>query len=183
VTGFLAFEGFEFNPSATIAERCGRPFALIEVSYAAVDDYLASLDASRFDQLLLTGVAGRSTRMRVERFARNVVDARVDVRHFTRGPGPIDPLGLAELRGTLWTDSICDRATDVRCGSDDAGGYLCNYIYYRALQMFPGKRVGFLHVAPEEHLPIDRQLHVLSELLAELEGERVSAPFGYGESP
>jgi len=169
VTGFLAFGRFERNPAALLAAQCGRPFALIEVAYEAVDEFLASLDRSTFNRLLMLGVAGRATTMRIERVARNIVDASPDVRQFTRGPGPIDPSGPATLHGTLWTPSVCDRPSDVRCVSDDAGCYLCNYLYYRALQLFPDKRVGFLHVVPEDQWSIDRQLEAFADVIAEIE--------------
>ena len=55
--------------------------------------------------------------------------------------------------------------------SDNAGCYLCNYVYYRALRRFPTKRVGFVHVPPLEVLPLDVQREWLARLLKALEGE------------
>ena len=80
VTGFLAFEGFDVNPSALLAERSGRRFELIEVSYSAVDAFLERLKPDSFDRWLMLGVAGKSSHMRTENFARNVIGARSDVR-------------------------------------------------------------------------------------------------------
>src|SRR3954468_8064715 len=103
VTGFLAFEGFDVNPSALLAQSCGRPFELIEVSYAAADEFIATLDASRFDRLLLIGVAGRSSKMRIETTARNIIGARRDVRGGSQEVRKIDAVGPAVLHGNLWT--------------------------------------------------------------------------------
>jgi pyroglutamyl-peptidase len=170
VTGFLAFEGFPVNPSALLAEGCGRRFELIDVSYDAADEFVAALEPSSFDRLVLTGVAGKSSRLRTERVARNVVGDRPDVRGVVRGPGPIDADGPALLAGTLWTSQAFGWETDVRRPSEDAGDYLCNYVYWRALRRFgAGKRVGFLHVPPVEQMVLERQAEALLEILVELE--------------
>src|SRR3954453_19985460 len=92
VTGFLGFEGFDVNPSALLAERCGRRFELLEVSYSAVDAFLDRLDPHSFDRWLMLGVAGKSSRMRTENFGRNVIGARNDVRG-SATIGEIEPGG------------------------------------------------------------------------------------------
>jgi pyrrolidone-carboxylate peptidase len=53
--------------------------------------------------------------------------------------------------------------------SDNAGCYLCNYVYYRALRRFPAKRVGFVHVPPLDVMPLDAQRERLAHLLSALE--------------
>jgi pyrrolidone-carboxylate peptidase len=54
--------------------------------------------------------------------------------------------------------------------SADAGCYLCNYLYYRALRRLPGKRVGFVHVPPLDVLPFEDQRRVLAGLIDRIEG-------------
>src|SRR4051812_29342482 len=157
VTGFLAFEGFDVNPSALLAERCGRRFELLEVSYAAVDAFVDQLDPDSFDRWLMVGVAGRSSRMRTENVARNVIGQRSDVR----GNVPrseIEGGGPRQVAGTMWNSPTFATETSVRRPSDDAGDYLCNYVYYRGLRMFAGsgKPIGFLHVPPPEQMSIER---------------------------
>jgi pyroglutamyl-peptidase len=170
VTGFLAFEGFDVNPSALLAERSGRRFELIEVSYAVVDQFIEQLDPDSFDIWLIMGVAGRSTRMRLESTGRNVIGGRTDVRG-SATTGEIDPNGPAAIAGTLWTAPSFAIETDSRRPSDDAGDYLCNYIYYRALRRFDGmnKRIGFLHVPPLGTMALERQVDELSSILREIE--------------
>lgn len=168
VTGFLAFGGFAVNPSALLAQGCGRRFELVEVSFAAADAFLGRLDPSSFDRLVLMGVAGKSTVMRLERTAHNVIGPGADVRGITR-PGLIEPDGSPALAATLWPASLLDAPSADWAGSDDAGDYLCNYLLYRALRRFPQKRVGFLHVPPADAVPLDRQQVTLARLLAGIE--------------
>ena len=169
LTGFTAFGRFGVNPSALLAQSSERPFELLEVSYAAVDGFLTRL-ASRsgsFERLLMLGVRGGGTTIEIERVARNHVGAEPDVRGETRGPGPIDAAGPELLPGTL-IDSPLSGAVSP---SDDAGCYLCNYAYYRALRRFPRKRVGFVHVPPEEVMPLAVQRERVARLI-----RRVEAP-------
>ena len=184
VTGFLAFEGFDVNPSALLAEQCGRRFALIEVSYSAVDVFLEQLDPHSFDRWLMLGVAGKSSRMRTENFGRNVIGQRVDMTGCATC-GPIEDAGPAQIAGTLWTCSPTFASdTSVRRPSDDAGDYLCNYIYYRALRRFDGmnKQIGFLHVPPLERMPLERQLPELKQILREIEHPGADAGLASGRS-
>jgi pyroglutamyl-peptidase len=173
VTGFLAFAGFPINPSALLAESCGRRFHLLEVAYDAVDAFIADLDPQRFDRLLMLGVAGHSTRMRLEQVARNRTGGRRDVRNYSpfADAVAIDPAGADLLHGTLWTACPTLLSETSYCrASDDAGDYLCNYIYYRALSRFGGTHaVGFLHVPPLEAIDLPTQQRLLAEILEAIE--------------
>lgn len=167
VIGFLAFGRFRVNPSALLAQSCGRPFELLEVSYAAVDGFLDRVAVAHgtFDRLLMLGLRGRGTTVELERLARNHVGAEPDVRGVTRGPAPIEPGAPDVLPTTL----VCATPEMPPSFSDDAGCYLCNYIYYGALRRLPGKRVGFVHVPPEDVMPLDEQRRVLFRLIASVE--------------
>lgn len=166
VTGFTAFGRFGVNPAALLASALQRPFELLEVSFAAVDDFLdrrARDDA--FDRLLMLGVAADRDVIKLEQFARNHVGDSPDVRGEIRGPAPIDPAGPATLPSTLFA---LTPATSF-AASDDAGCYLCNYAYYRALQRLPHKRIGFVHVPPLDALPLEAQHEALRRLLNAIE--------------
>src|SRR3954466_3877335 len=122
VNGFLPWGGCPENPSALLAETCGRPFELLEVSFAAVDDFLDRLatTSNSFDRLLMLGLRGSGTVVELERLARNHVGADPDVRGDTRGPGSIEPSGPEVLPTTLF-DAPPAREISV---SDDAGCYV-----------------------------------------------------------
>lgn len=168
VTGFREFGGFAVNPSALLAASCGRPFELLEVSYAAVDDFLDRLESTGqpFDQLVMLGLRGDGTAIDCEQVARNQVGGTPDVRGVVRGPGPIEPGAPEQLRTTLFGPPAIDALLS---DSDDAGCYLCNYVYYRALRRFPGRRVGFVHVPPPHILPLDVQRARVARLLDAVE--------------
>lgn len=177
ITGFTAFGRFAVNPAEAVARRCatalGGRFAPLEVSYAAVEAFVARPDG-RPARWLLLGVAGGSGHVRVERVARNWVGAEPDARGAARGPGPIDPGRPAELAGTLIHGSC---ALPVGCSwSDDAGEYLCNFAYWRALADLPDTRSAFVHVAPVDRVPEDEQVRAVLALLAGCGGAAPGAP-------
>jgi len=105
----------------------------------------------------------------LERVARNEIGPTPDVRGFVRGPAAIEPGGPVALATTLFNHSTPALAS--HAGSDDAGWYLCNYLYYRALRRFPDRRVGFVHVPPLEILPLDAQQDQLARLLEVIESD------------
>ena len=165
VTGFLPFGDHVINPSALLAESCGRPFTRLEVSFAAVDEFLAHVASApaRPDVLLMLGLRGGGTTIDLETVARNHVGPSPDMRGEVRGPGPIDRGGPAVVPGRLFDAVLVpERFTP----SDDAGCYLCNYVYYQALRRLPPSvRVGFVHVPPLDALPLDAQRRALGHLL------------------
>jgi pyroglutamyl-peptidase len=165
ITGFLAFGDVVENPSALLAQSLGRRFELLEVTYAAVDAFVERVarEQNDIERLLMLGVRRRGSGVDLERRARNEIGALPDARGEIRGPGPIAPDGPAEVMTTLFHPSVAPSF------SDDAGCYLCNYAYYRALRRLPEKRVGFVHVPPVEVMPLDAQRQVLVELLRTLE--------------
>lgn len=166
VTGFLAFEGFEVNPSALLARSSGRPHELIEVAFDTVEGFLDRFVTASpaYDRVLMLGVRGGGTRIEVERVARNHVGASPDVRGQVLGPGPIESDGPDALHGSLFPDGLQWPA------SHDAGCYLCNYIYYRALRRLPPTvKVGFAHVPPINAVPLHEQQRDLSRLLELIE--------------
>ena len=174
VTGFHGFGGFAVNPSGLLAESCGRPFELLEVSYHAVDEFLDRLARSSesFDQLLMLGLRARGTTIDVEIVARNWVGEVPDVRGAARGPAPIEVGAPDTMKSTLFDGAPSAAPLSP---SDDAGCYLCNYIYYRALRLLPAKRVGFVHVPPTTVTPLDAQRLALARLLDASETSAASA--------
>ena len=158
VTGFGPFPGMRRNPSAAVArlvaaDRRWRVLGVetkalvLPTTYATLEDELAPALLQGFDAVLMIGVAGRSCRLRVERRAVNRTsilfpDAsgcrskslgfgeRIDARR-TRASFP---RALATLRSAGLPSRL----------SQDAGRYLCNAAYFRALaQPVP---VLFVHI-------------------------------------
>lgn len=191
VTGFGAFRDIESNPSQWLAERVVKHDRLLdsrlsedrlspphfigegknelssirvrvlEVSYAAVDEFVSELDGDSFDAWLMMGVHGSAERMHLECVARNWCGVGEDVRGEVRGPGMIDPALPGQLHGSLFAG----RGEGVTI---DAGGYLCNYLFFRGVARFPEKRIGFLHVPRAEVMELEVQWEFVSEILGEL---------------
>lgn len=165
ITGFGRFPGAPFNPSGplarAVAKRRRPAFAnvrravhIFETSYAAVDRDLPKLVARhKPDIVLMFGLAARTPYLRVEMRARNAMSIlfpdvsgyRPDRRAIAHGkPDAHGRAPFARLLGAA-------RATGTRSRmSRDAGRYLCNYVYFRALE---SSRSGtplaqFIHIPP-----------------------------------
>ena len=167
-TGYGPFLSVTENPSGWLVERCGAPYVVLPVSYAAVDKFLAELDPDSFDALVMVGVHGRARKMRLESVARNVVGKTPDVDQVVLGPGKIDPAGPDRIATSLWRNNWWPEASQSFTLTKDAGGYLCNYIFYRASAMFAGKQVGFVHVPQWTRMERERQEKGFRTLLERL---------------
>lgn len=163
ITGFGPFPRAPFNPSGLIAQalaRRRRPALaglkrnahVFATEYACIDRELPRLLAQRPDVVLMFGLAGRARELRIETRARNAMapllpDAgKYRPQHNTIEFGaPAARRGLAPFAGLA--AAIRSRGVRVRV-SRDAGTYLCNYTYWRALGAAPGGRplVLFVHV-------------------------------------
>jgi len=148
ITGFGRFLGAPFNPSGPLARastRRRRP-ALVDVrriahvfatSYSAVDRELPEMLARhRPDVVLMFGLATRTKHLRIEREARNAVALTIpDVGGSTPAHNVIAAGMPSRLRGSapfMRLVTAARTAWPARL-SHDAGRYLCNYAYWRAL--------------------------------------------------
>jgi pyroglutamyl-peptidase len=149
ITGFGRFPGAPFNPSGPLARAVARrrrpAFAdatrilhIFQTSYAAVDRDLPKLFARhKPDIVLMFGLAGRTAHLRVETRARNVRSILFpDVTGFRPNDRAIDGGKPARNSCAPFARLVAaSRATRMRSGpSRDAGRYLCNYVYWRALE-------------------------------------------------
>jgi pyroglutamyl-peptidase len=188
VTGFGPFPGARLNPTGPLVTkltRRRRP-ALANVrlighvfrtSYAAVDAELPELIARhRPDALLMFGLAARTPYVRIETRARNrrsllfadaagQLPAAATIRAGAAGtlPGraPFAPL-LSAARAARVPVQL----------SGDAGRYLCNYVYRRALELapMPPRMVVFVHVPkvlrePRPRHRVKRRAVTLTDLI------------------
>jgi pyroglutamyl-peptidase len=169
ITGFGRFPGAPSNPSGPLARAVARrrrpAFAdltrvlhLFETSYAAVDRELPKLLAQhKPDIVLMFGLAGRTPFVRIETRARNarsilfpdVSGLRPEARVIVPGaPAKRGQAPFVRLRGAA-------RAARVPAHlSGDAGRYLCNYVYWRALEASrSGTLAQFIHIPPVARVP------------------------------
>jgi pyroglutamyl-peptidase len=161
--GFGPFPGAPLNPSALLVKSLARrrrpAFAEIvrtthvfATTYAAVDRDLPKLLAAGPDIVLMFGVAGRRRHLCIETRARNAISLLFpDASGYRPRQGIIAPGEPAALRGAAPFARLLGavRASTVPALlSRDAGRYLCNYAYWRALERSRDGRplVQFVHI-------------------------------------
>ncbi|WP_375784049.1 pyroglutamyl-peptidase I [Bradyrhizobium sp. Pha-3] len=170
VTGFGPFPGAPFNPTMPLVKRLiglRRPafdnVALtghtFDVTYATVDRELPELIARHRPQaLLMFGLAGRTSHLRIESRARNAVTTRfpdAGRQHARKGSiaGGADAKVFGPHSERLRRAALAT-GIDARM-SRDAGSYLCNYLSWRAIEAVNknnGLRLAqFIHVPPLAH--------------------------------
>jgi pyroglutamyl-peptidase len=163
LTGFGPFPGAPHNPTealvAELARRRHPAFAnvrrvahVFRVTYDTIDRELPELvRREKPDALLMFGLAARARTLRVETRARNAITRRVaDAGGLLPATTMIVPDGPLEraLRAPAPRLVMAARGTGVPVTlSRDAGGYLCNYLCWRAAEMPDGPRLAtFVHV-------------------------------------
>lgn len=158
VTGFEPFGEHAVNPSQLLAEALGG--VVLPVSYTRAGDVLRAAIEERAPELVVCfGLAPTRTEVSVERFALNLDDAAAADNEGVVSAQAIDPDGPVAYRSSLRVEEIVAalRAEGIPAGtSRDAGGYLCNHVFYSLLRALPeGARGGFVHVPPLEVVPLE----------------------------
>jgi pyroglutamyl-peptidase len=160
LVGFGPFPGAPINPSAQLVKalaRRRRPALIctahvLPTTYAAVDRELPRLLAAKPDVVLMFGLAGRRRQLCIEMQARNACSVLYpDAAGHRPRTSVLTPGGAAVLRGAAPFARLLGvlrrRRLPARL-SRDAGDYLCNYAYWRALESAPDGRplVQFVHI-------------------------------------
>ncbi len=170
LTGFGPFPGAPRNPTAYVVERIVARADLglraeivarvLPVTWAAIEALPALLGEVAPDAVLMLGLARRARSIRVEcRAHAHVLAAAVDAtgRH---GPRALSPEPAPPLPATAPVRTLCRaiRARGLPAElSNDAGAYLCNAAFRRALEGTGGHPVAFLHLPPDRStLPTSR---------------------------
>ena len=170
VTGFEPWGEHEVNPSQLLAERLGG--VVLPVSYARATDALrAAIDERDPDLVIAFGLAEKRDTISVERYAHNLDESSTTDNDAANGSGAeIDPAGPLALRSTLPVDAIVAALTGAGIPAEvsrDAGGFLCNHVFYRLLQVREG---GFVHIPPLDVLPEDELLRAAELVVATARG-------------
>ena len=167
ISGFGAFGPVPVNPSESLVKDLAKRFAyatvVLDVSYERCFPRLREeIKRVQPHLLLLTGVARGGSGLRLEMRARNIATAMLkDVdgvvgagqalsSHYSKGDfiyTDVDTLTLAA--------SLCRAGFDARV-STDAGGYVCNALYYHALEQLDIP-VLFLHIPPYDDVTWTRE--------------------------
>jgi pyroglutamyl-peptidase len=174
VTGFEPFGNNDVNPSALIAEALDG--VVLPVSFARAAAELRAATAERDPELVVCfGLAAGDKTISVERFAHNLDEADAIDNEGAGGSGStIDPDGPLALPSSLPVEEIVAalRADEIPAAvSRDAGGYLCNHIFYVLMRALPpGRKGGFVHVPGLEVIPLDDQIRAARTIVAVASG-------------
>lgn len=177
VFGFERFGAHAENPSERVVRALagapGLATAVFPVAYRRAEAQLAAtLGAAQPDALLLLGRYEGEV-IRLERVALNLDDAASPDEDGERRSGtPILPGGPVGHWSTLplaaFADALASRGLPF-AWSRDAGGFLCNHVFYRAREWVErsGRPIacGFVHLPPLEALAFERQLEAVRALL------------------
>jgi pyroglutamyl-peptidase len=167
VAGFGPFPGVPKNPSGEIVRAIAKmqrfraanialDTAVLTTAYGAAELALGKLIEKKPDAIVLFGVAGGARHIRVETIARNCTSMlHPDHARFTPRNGKLsqDGAALLRVRGSAMRMRSAIRAAGTKAElSIDAGSYLCNAVFYRALSATDGHEPApltyFIHVPP-----------------------------------
>jgi pyroglutamyl-peptidase len=186
IAGFGPFPGAPSNPSGHLARALARrrrpALAGIDITshifataYAAVDRDLPKLVAQQPDVLLIFGLAGRRREICIETRARNARSILFpDARGYCPDDRAIDAGAASGLPGNApfprLLAALRQRSALPARLSRDAGTYLCNYAYWRALRSVRRGRplVQFVHIPWVSSAPRRRTSKYEAPLLARL---------------
>jgi pyroglutamyl-peptidase len=172
VTGFEPFGGETVNASWEAAQRLegwrhGEYTAAarrLPCAYnGSVKELVRAIETLRPEAILMTGQAARRAAVNVERFARNLDDAAApDNDGALRRAVKISHSAPERLGATAPVKAIADaiRAAEIAARvSTNAGGFVCNHLFFGALQYLRGLErpipAVFLHLpaTPEQTPP------------------------------
>jgi pyroglutamyl-peptidase len=159
VTGFEPFGKNEVNPSQLLAAELGG--VVLPVSYARAAETLREAIRERDpDVIICFGLADDREAISVERFAHNLDEASTTDNDAANGSGAeIDAAGPLAFRSTLPVDAVVAalRGAGIPAQvSRDAGGFLCNHVFYVLMRDLGENQIGgFVHVPPLDVLPLD----------------------------
>ena len=172
VTGFEPFGGETVNASWEAAQKLegwchGDTVAvarLLPCAYdASVKKLISAIETLRPDALLMAGQAARRAVVCVERFAHNLDDATAP-----DNDGALRRALRISRAAPEWLETVAPVRTIAKAitgagiparVSRDAGGFVCNHLYFGALQYLSDKRSAipavFVHlpVTPEQARP------------------------------
>ncbi len=189
ITGFEPFGDNKRNPTqllveafnmlqVTLPENCQFEARTLPVTFGqAFEELERSIESFNPDTVLALGLAAGRSSIELERIAINCMDAEiadndgvrpVDEEITPGGPaGYFTTLPLGQLVADLRRRGIAVRV------SNSAGTYVCNYLFYRLMELARRRnlRCGFVHVPEESVLPLPELIRAVEELIRSLDSQ------------
>jgi pyrrolidone-carboxylate peptidase len=186
ITSFGPFKNSPNNPSNEVMLKLQKriesnnlfsnniTWLTLDVSWMKIDQFVTSIAHEKFDLMIHLGVAINNSLMRIELNAKNNCKG-IDIFGKTPLNNRISMEGqdFNTNIDTIQLESFVQKHNRKVRFSEDAGAYLCNYIYYKSLELFSKKsKVLFIHIADvfynKEAVSIENQAELIEELLLEL---------------
>jgi pyroglutamyl-peptidase len=158
VTCFGAFHNFNENPSQNVMNQIKKlvketksadfEWQELDVVYSKVDKFIEHVNHNH-DLIIHLGVATGAEKVRFELNAHNIKDGK-DTTGVCFSNSPIRD-GKYQIETTFPIELIKDFVENNKSEaeiSNDAGAYLCNYVYFNSLtKLYNDSKVIFIHVA------------------------------------
>jgi pyroglutamyl-peptidase len=177
VAGFEPFNSWVVNPSQRLIESLDGDVAtaLLPVSYARAADALrTAVREHEPDLVICFGQADGRAGITIERFAHNLDEATTTDNEEAPGSGaPIDADGPVAYPSTLPVDELVAALREEgipASPSRDAGGFLCNHVFYVLMrELRDGQAGGFVHVPPLDVVPLETLVRAARVIVATCE--------------
>lgn len=177
VTYFGPFKHFQDNPAELVGRKLEElhlnskqiNFKKLDVTFDCIDHFVES-ELEKFDFVLQLGVASKSEKLRIELVGKNEVKG-TDNLGVTKG-GIIDEktsLKLHSLFDNLKLESLLKKYPKEVVLSENAGTYLCNYLYFNSIKIGANKQIVFIHLANFQDLALavsyEKQVEIINLLI------------------
>jgi pyroglutamyl-peptidase len=190
VTAFGPFNGRSENASSLALVELKKLFPEIRTRILPVDAVVAparlkqALRLIRPDGLIMLGEAAGSQKIRLETTAWNELDFKIpDIAGRQFSSRPIRPGSVTSRKSTLPLEKMhaaLDEAGHAVSYSEDAGRYLCNQLFYVALEYLECRSIpipaGFIHLPLERDYPTPRAVDGLSRIIRILKDLPAGSP-------
>ena len=180
ITAFGPFNKFSINPSETVLKMLKEhinfhhsinlEWEVLDVSYNEIDKFIQN-KKSHHDLIIHLGVATNSLQMRLEKRAQNLKSGK-DI--FDNNPQNEIIIENNDCIYSSFPSEILDKVIAINNSqvvySNDAGTYLCNYLYFKSLKYFStNSHILFVHIADFqselEAVSLETQVSILIQLL------------------
>lgn len=180
ISGFKPFGPHTENPTQKIIEQLPKTLGgvvidtvLLPVEYGRAFDVLdEALKKGAYETVVMLGLAAGRKAINLEHHAINLRHATIpDEAGILKQFSPILDGGPILYESTLPYQHLIETASKEGFAltlSTDAGGYVCNDVFYLMRHHYPTVTSGFVHVPDEKTVPLDEQVSIIQWLIQHL---------------